>query len=154
MGVSGCGKSTIGKALADGLGIPFYDGDDYHPESNIKKMASGKPLNDEDRQPWLETIHIKASESLQTHGCVIACSALKEAYRSTLSNSISTNVTWVYLKGEFDTILQRMQDRDHFMPPHLLESQFDTLEEPSDAIIIDISEAPECIIKRISILSN
>ena len=149
MGVSGCGKSTVGTLLAERLKIPFYDGDDYHPEPNIEKMSSGTPLNDEDRLPWLLRINEVAIQSLENNGCVFACSALKEDYRDILSSTIADQCQFVFLQGSFDLILQRMQDRNHFMPPDLLQSQFDTLEEPSDALTIDIQVSPDKIIEAI-----
>ena len=146
-GVSGSGKTTIGKKLAESINIPFYDADDYHPKSNTDKMSSGQPLNDDDRQPWLEAINTVATESLDQHGCVFACSALKEMYRRTLSQHIADSTTWIYLKGDYNTILARMQAREHFMPPKLLQSQFDTLEEPKDAITLDITDTIDEMVK-------
>ncbi len=150
MGVSGCGKSTIGKLLAQELNIPFFDGDDYHPESNIKKMSNGQALNDTDRQGWLKTLNDLAKKQLIKSGCVIACSSLKQKYRDTLSNDISNQTRWVYLAGSEEQIFNRLQKRsNHFMPAKLLQSQFDTLEEPKNAIQIDIKLSPKDIIKNI-----
>lgn len=150
MGVSGCGKSTVGKLLAQELDIPFFDGDDFHPEANIKKMSNGQPLNDDDRQGWLETLNDLAKQQLTKNSCVIVCSALKQKYRDTLSLHIKTETKWVYLSGSFDQIFERLNSRDnHFMPPELLKSQFDTLEEPKDALRVDIGLTPENIIKTI-----
>lgn len=150
MGVSGCGKSTIGNLLAQELDVPFFDGDDYHPESNIKKMSSGQSLNDNDRQGWLETLNTLAKKQLEKNSSVIVCSALKQKYRNILSNTIEKNTLWVYLDGTFNQIFERVNSRaDHFMPPDLLKSQFDTLEVPADAIQIDVSLTPENIIKKI-----
>ncbi|WP_272023792.1 NADP-dependent phosphogluconate dehydrogenase [Olleya namhaensis] len=150
MGVSGCGKSTVGKLLAQELDIPFFDGDDFHPEANIKKMSNGQPLNDDDRQGWLETLNDLAKQQLTKNSCVIVCSALKQKYRDTLSLHIKTETKWVYLSGSFDQIFERLNSRDnHFMPSELLKSQFDTLEEPTDALKIDIGLTPENIIKTI-----
>jgi len=150
MGVSGCGKSTIGKLLAQELDIPFFDGDDFHPEANIKKMSNGQPLNDDDRQGWLETLNNLAKKQLTKNSCVIVCSALKQKYRDTLSLNIKTETKWVYLSGSFDQIFERLNSRDnHFMPSELLKSQFDTLEEPKDALRVDIGLTPENIIKTI-----
>lgn len=150
MGVSGCGKSTIGKLLAQELDIPFFDGDDFHPKANIKKMSSGQPLNDDDRQGWLEALNKQAKKQIAKNSCVIVCSALKEKYRETLSVSINQEIKWVYLSGSFNQIYNRVNKRpDHFMPSDLLQSQFDALEEPKDALKIDISLSPEEIIKKI-----
>ena len=147
MGVSGSGKSTFGKLWAAERGIPFVDGDDFHPEANIQKMASGQALNDQDRQGWLEAIHQYVLPFARTSGIVVACSALKNQYRTLLSRGLERQVVWVYLHGSFELILQRMQDRsEHFMPAALLQSQFDTLEIPKDAIILDIRESPTLLI--------
>ena len=148
MGVSGSGKSTIGKMLANELNCPFYDGDDLHPESNIAKMQSGEPLDDEDREPWLTNLSMLASEHVKCNSVVIVCSALKEKYRQLLQRGIVENCEWVYLKGNIEIILKRMQKRDgHFMPASLLESQFSTLEEPDYGIHVEIDNSPKDIIK-------
>lgn len=149
MGVSGCGKSTIGKLLAAELECPFYDGDDFHPQSNIDKMAGGAALTDEDRWPWLQTINEVATKEIVNTGAVIACSALKETYRTVLSRNIKEETEWVYLEGSFEQIYDRMKQRDHFMPPALLQSQFDTLEAPTDAISINIGNTPQDILLKI-----
>lgn len=146
MGVSSCGKSTIGKLLAQKFEIPFFDGDDYHPKVNVEKMATGNPLNDDDRRGWLERLNTLAHENIN-QGAVIACSALKESYRTILKKNISEQTEFVYLEGTYDEILKRMQAREnHFMPAGLLKSQFDTLEIPSDAIAVSISKTPKEII--------
>ena len=150
MGVSGCGKSTIGKLLAQDLNMAFFDGDDFHPEANITKMSSGQSLNDDDRQGWLETLNNLAKTQLINTSCVIVCSALKQKYRDILSSDIQNETKWVHLAGSFDQIFERVNSRaDHFMPSELLKSQFDILEEPKNAIEIDISLTPEQIIKKI-----
>ena len=150
MGVSGSGKSAIGDLLSDSLKIPFFDGDDFHPESNITKMSKGQPLNDEDRQSWLEALNNLALTQQNTSGCIIACSALKQKYRDILSKDIVTETVWVHLSGSFDLILNRLNSRkSHFMPPDLLKSQFDILEDPKDAIQIDVSLSTEEIIEII-----
>lgn len=151
IGVSGCGKSTVGKLLADRLEFPFFDGDDYHPQSNKDKMASGTPLTDEDRMPWLDTL--AQLVSIEKPPCVIACSALKKSYRDRLKTS---SVQFIFLKGDQPTLLSRLQNRsnttDHFMPASLLESQLATLESPeqeSQVISIDITHPTETIVDLI-----
>ena len=149
MGVSGSGKSTIGELLGQRLGIPYYDGDDLHPEANRTKMTSGHSLDDHDRQAWLEAIHTLAVICAGERGAVIACSALKQQYRARLSAGIE-QVEWVFLKGDYDTLHQRMRMRqDHFMPVTLLRSQLDTLEPPTDALVIDILHPPSTIVQTI-----
>ncbi len=150
MGVSGCGKSTIGRMLSDRTGIPFFAADDFHPPANVEKMASGQPLNDTDRQPWLDILADLLAEKEQDGGAILACSALKESYRRTLGTKLTEPPRWVYLKGSQEVILARMQARKgHFMPPELLRSQFDVLEEPTEALHISIEESPEAIISAI-----
>ncbi len=149
MGVSGSGKSTIGHLLSEQLGIPFADGDDFHPKENVEKMRQGHALDDTDRQGWLEAIQQFALQAQTKQGAIITCSALKEKYRALLSKDIE-KVYWVYLKGSFEQISQRLQRRsDHFMPASLLQSQFDTLEVPNKAIIVDIDQAPGEMIHKI-----
>ncbi len=140
MGVSGSGKSAVGRALAQKLGWDFYDADDYHPAANIEKMASGIPLIDEDRLPWLDTLHAIISKSLQENRPgVLACSSLKGSYRTRLMDG-NQGVQLVYLKGSFELIRSRMSARtEHYMQPTLLQSQFDILEEPNDALVMDIT---------------
>jgi gluconokinase len=145
MGVSGSGKSTIGQLLSQKLGWPFYDGDDFHPPENIEKMRHGIPLTDSDRQPWLAALRDIME---QNQDVIIACSSLKETYRDYLQDG-HPDLIWIYLKGSYEEILQRMQHRQHFMKPEMLRSQFTTLEEPQNAVIIDISLPPERIIDRI-----
>jgi carbohydrate kinase (thermoresistant glucokinase family) len=141
MGVAGSGKSTVGRLLAEKLGIPFFDGDDYHPDQNIRKMESGIPLEDEDRFEWLNTLNELATKA---SSAVVACSALKEAYRRLLQKGIEDRSVFIFLKGNYETILQRMNERqDHFMPPELLQSQFDTLEVPDNGIQVDATLTPQ-----------
>lgn len=150
MGVSGCGKTTIGKMLAEKLSCTFYDGDDYHPESNIKKMAGGQPLNDSDRLPWLKKLNSILSECNESgRDAVLACSALKKAYRNIISKEID-GLEFVFLKGDFDLINERMQKRkDHYMKADMLRSQFETLEEPDNVIVMDIQDLPSNIVTNI-----
>ena len=140
MGVSGSGKSTVGRALAAELNWPFLDADTLHPPANVAKMASGIPLTDADRWPWFDRIVAEMRRyAAAGKNVVIACSALKEAYRDRLASSGSLRV--VYLKGDAETIAPRLAGRrGHFMPPSLLTSQFATLEEPDNAIVVDIKQ--------------
>ena len=148
MGVSGCGKSTIGAMLAERLGWPFYDGDDFHPAANIAKMAAGVPLNDTDRADWLTALGdmIDKRNTAGAEG-VLACSALKESYRGMLRRG---SVQFVYLKGNYETILRRMEMRGpHFMKPDMLQSQFAALEEPAEAVTLDVDQSPTEIVQKI-----
>ena len=150
MGVSGAGKSSVGKALSKSLNLPFYDGDDYHPQANIDKMRQGIPLEDSDRWAWLENLNLLAKGALKKEGAVMVCSALKEVYRQELSKDLSTACEWIYLKGSYELILERIQARaGHFMPPELLQSQFNTLEAPKNVIEIDVSASITEIIEKL-----
>lgn len=150
MGVSGSGKTTVGKMLGERLKLPFFDADDFHPKENIQKMSEGKPLNDDDRKGWLQAIHNKATEVLkQGEGAVITCSALKEVYRKAISEGIENSVEWIFLDGSYELIKKRMEARAHFMPSELLKSQFDTLEKPEYGIHISIEKTPEEIVEEI-----
>jgi gluconokinase len=159
MGVSGSGKSTIAAMLAHRLHWLYEDGDWFHPKKNIEKMHHGEPLNDEDRQPWLHAIAdwIDATRKSGNHG-VVACSALKRAYRDILIGD-RTDVRLIYLKGDQDLIARRVAARaDHFMPPKLLDSQFASLDEPkADERPITVSIVPhpreivETIVEKLNI---
>jgi carbohydrate kinase (thermoresistant glucokinase family) len=148
MGVSGSGKSTIAQLLSAELGLDFVEGDDYHPTSNIEKMSRGTPLTDLDRWPWLEALN-QVAVRYQNKGCVMTCSALKKRYRQVLGQGIAIKTHWLYLKGDYDLIYERMQKREHFMDAMMLRSQFDALEEPEEAIVVDISESSELIVQKI-----
>jgi gluconokinase len=149
MGVAGSGKSTIGQQLADRLGWPFYDGDDFHPAANIEKMRAGIPLTDEDRSGWLSALADLIAEQLRhNQSAVITCSALKQAYRARLS--VDDRVRFVYLRGNYALIEARLRERTgHYMPPDLLASQFAALEEPQGVLTIDINQLPEQIVAEI-----
>ncbi len=146
MGVSGSGKTTVGRILAADLGWRFADADDYHPAANVAKMHAGIPLDDEDRRPWLQALD-RLIDDAQERGedLVLACSALKHSYQDYLKEG-EPDVHYVYLEGSEDLIRRRLAERKgHFMNPGLLHSQFETLEPPSDAIRVDISPPPEAI---------
>lgn len=149
MGVSGSGKSTIGKLLAEKLRIPFFDGDNFHLEANIKKMKAGHPLNDDDRQGWLERINEVGLANIE-RGAVVVCSSLKRKYRTILSQNLENKHQYVYLEGSFDLINKRLSERkNHYMPAGLLQSQFDILETPSDAITVSIDQSRNDIVNAI-----
>ncbi|AFY58430.1 gluconate kinase, SKI family [Rivularia sp. PCC 7116] len=150
MGVSGSGKTTIGKTLAESLGWKFRDADDFHPQENIDKMRNGVALNDADRLPWLQKMLDVIKQCLsETTNIVITCSALKESYRQMLLVN-HESVKLVYLKGSFELIQQRLKERkNHFMNEQLLKSQFDILEEPLDSLTVDISQPLEVIVREI-----
>ena len=150
MGVAGSGKTTVGTLLAQRLGWNFFDADGFHPAENVAKMASGIPLSDADRLPWLAALHELISASLRTdRPAVLACSALKESYRRQLLEG-NPGVLVVYLKGSYELIWSRMADRkDHFMKPQMLKSQFESLEEPAGALVVDISKPVEELVEEI-----
>ena len=149
MGVSGSGKTTIGKLLAETLNWEFSDADNFHPATNIEKMRLGISLNDADRKLWLEDLQAAIKNWLQENkNVVLACSALKTTYRQMLM--IDSCIQLVYLKGSFDVIENRLKARqNHFMTEKLLKSQFHDLEEPDNCICVDVSELPEVIVKKI-----
>lgn len=149
MGVSGSGKTTVGGLLAGRMGCGFSDADDFHPAANVEKMRVGIPLTDDDRWPWLKALR-QAIEDWEAAGesRVIACSALKAAYRNLLAPR--DDVVFVFLKGSSETIASRLKARKgHYMNPDLLASQFATLEEPAGAIVIDIAPPPAAIVDDI-----
>lgn len=153
MGVSGCGKTTVGKLLASRLEVPFFDADDFHPPANIQKMSLGNPLNDDDRTPWLENLSQLITEWNSRGGAVLACSALKKKYRNQLRNTGDqgdNDIITIYLKGSKELIYKRLMSRsDHYMPPELLDSQFYDLEEPEGSITVSIDQKPESILREI-----
>lgn len=153
MGVSGSGKTTIGSQLADQLGWPFFDADDFHPPENIAKMSSGIALTDRDRQPWLQALADRTANLIASNkSAVLACSALKSAYRDQLKNAAGLNtdqVRFVYLKVSPSIAHQRLRNREgHFMPEELISSQFEALEEPDDAIIINAELSPDEVVAQ------
>ena len=150
MGVAGAGKTTIGQLLAQRLGWTFHDADDFHPPANVAKMRAGIPLTDEDRVPWLAQLNeLAKSANNAGHRIIIGCSALKARYREQLAAGVE-GMRFVYLQGSQDLIARRMAARrGHFMPPGLLDSQFAALEEPTDAIVVSIEQAPEAIVEEI-----
>ncbi|HWZ69975.1 MAG TPA: gluconokinase [Casimicrobiaceae bacterium] len=154
MGVCGCGKTSVGQALANQLGWPFFDADDFHPPANVAKMAKGVALTDEDRGPWLDRLAAEMrAVAREGNHAVLACSALKESYRRRIAQGLESawaegeggsELRIVYLKGDAKTIEPRLAQRSgHYMPPSLLASQFAVLEEPDDAMVIDIRQTTE-----------
>lgn len=154
MGVSGCGKSTVGSLMGEQLNMSFHDGDDLHPAANKAKMAAGIPLDDDDRKPWLEEIG-RTFRTQAEHGApaIIACSALKRSYRDLLRSHVP-DVVFVHLNGDRSTLLERMAARDHeFMPISLLDSQLNTLEplgQDENHLLADITLNPAALVENIS----
>ena len=150
MGVAGCGKTTIGRLLAQKLGWRFDDADDFHPAANVAKMSAGQPLNDEDRAPWLNAIGDHITDCLaRDEGAVVTCSALKKAYRDVIVVD-PTRVKLVHLAGSRELLWERISSREeHFMKPAMLDSQLATLEIPEDALTVDIAPEPEAIVASI-----
>ena len=150
MGVSGSGKTTIGELLAQRLGWPYLDADDFHPPANVEKMRSGNPLTDADRWPWLDRMNGMLRErAVAGQSVVLGCSALRQVYRDRLGSGLA-DVRWVHLQGSYELIQARLQGRQHrYMPASLLQSQFTTLETPQDALAVDIGGTPDQIIGRI-----
>ncbi len=149
MGPEGVGKTTVGTLLARELGWQFVDADDFHPPANIEKMARGIPLTDTDRAPWLAALHDAIMHwDAERRNVVLACSALERAFRERLAQN--ADVKFVYLKGSYELIAQRIRTReDHFAHEDLLASQFAILEEPQDAITVDASRTPEEIAEEV-----
>ncbi|OLP55754.1 gluconokinase [Rhizobium rhizosphaerae] len=152
MGVSGCGKSSVGAGLSARSGLPFMEGDRLHPKANVDKMAAGTPLTDEDRWPWLDRIGAEIHKAQRDGAAVIvACSALKLSYRDRLRAAAGGSLAFVYLEGSFELLKQRMAARTgHFMPVSLLESQLQTLESPTGepgVVTVNIDAALDAIIE-------
>ena len=149
MGVAGSGKTTVGTMLAEAMKCPFLEGDSLHSKENIDKMSDGIPLTDADRAPWLAAIRMRILERFERGlDLVVACSALKQQYRKVLGKDVP--ITWVYLKGSPALIRARLRHRpNHFMKADMLASQFDVLEEPADALVVDVSAPPIAIVEHI-----
>jgi gluconokinase len=150
MGVTGVGKTTVGQLLAAKTGWPLYDADAYHSPANVEKMHAGIPLTDDDRWPWLDRLNalLREAES-QGESAILACSALKQRYRERLEQGLQSP-RWVYLKGDIELIRSRLQQRKgHYMNPALLQSQFDALEPPGEALIVDVGDDPAAIAQRV-----
>ena len=150
-GVSGSGKTTIGRLLAEKLGWRFSDADEFHSATNRHKLTSGVPLSDEDRRPWLEQLRSAIGTWVgENRSTVLACSALKSSFRRHLVHGLEDRVRFVYLTGSLDLIERRLAGRnDHFMHRDLLASQFEILEEPDEALVVDIDESPDRIVGHI-----
>jgi gluconokinase len=150
MGVAGSGKTAVGRLLAADLGWRYVDADDYHPAANVDKMRSGTPLNDSDRWPWLDRINMLLREQhVSGANTVLGCSALKAAYRLRIGAGLD-DVRWVHLKGDFELIESRLKQRQgHYMPASLLRSQFETLEQPRSAFVVDVTPEPAQIARQI-----
>tara|TARA_S200000501_G_C20790010_1_gene729073 strand:+ start:490 stop:960 length:471 start_codon:yes stop_codon:yes gene_type:complete len=154
MGVSGSGKSTLGNALGKAFSIPFIEGDDFHPQSNINKMKQGIPLKDEDRRPWLVSLSEELN-SHKSHSAVLSCSALKISHRELLSSLIlNKTIFWIYLKCSFKKLEKRIKGRSHFMPISLLKSQLDTLEEPKGVLCLKDALSLKEMIEQVKIKIN
>ena len=151
MGVAGSGKTTVGALLAEALSCPFLDGDSLHPGANVEKMTRGTPLTTTDRAPWLEAIHARLLDACSRgQSLVAACSALQQSSRTILARGVP--ISWVYLTGSLDLIRARLQQRTgHFMKEDMLASQVAALEEPSDAIVADISQSPRALVEQVLI---
>ena len=152
MGVSGAGKTTVGTRLAEALGWDFADADDFHPEANVRTMERGEPLTDADREPWLRALRDFIADRLAAgEPAVVTCSALKASYRNTLLEGLD-DADLVYLRGSYELVRRRLKARtDHFFDTELLESQFETLEEPGpdEALIVDIDAPPDALVRTI-----
>jgi gluconokinase len=151
MGVSGTGKTTVGKLLAADLGWDFVEGDEYHPPANVEKMSAGIPLTDDDRRPWLQALRRRIEQACRGgENLILACSALKHEYRRHLERDDLECVEYVFLHGSKELLQSRLEGREgHFMPPHLLDSQLETLEVPHGTLQVDVAPPPEAIAAEI-----
>lgn len=151
MGVSGCGKSTVGRRLADRLGAVFLEADEFHPPANVAKMRDGVPLTDEDRWPWLDALAAAIDAAAADGDVVVACSALRRTYRERLLGRHRDGARIVHLHGSPELIAERLRARTgHYMPPSLLPTQIATLEAPDDALVVDIAQPPEDLVEGIA----
>ncbi|AMJ64168.1 gluconokinase [Hymenobacter sp. PAMC 26628] len=149
MGVSGSGKTTVGQLLAARLGLPFYDGDDFHPAANVAKMAAGYPLTDEDRAGWLATLAANLGQWRAAGGAVLACSALKEAYRQTLQAGAGAPLSWVFLDTDVEVLRARLAARQgHYMKADMLDSQLATLEKPTYGLRLTDDAPPATLVDQ------
>jgi gluconokinase len=150
MGVSGCGKTTVGAMLAGACGWDFLDADDFHPPANVEKMRRGEALDDEDRRPWLDALAtLLADKAAQGKGVVLACSALKQAYRDRLSARCAA-LRFAFLDGDKSLIRSRLLARQgHYMNPALLDSQFAILERPADAVVLNVAQEPAELVRQL-----
>lgn len=153
MGVSGCGKTTVGQALAHRHGFTFVDADDHHPDANVAKMKRGEPLTDMDRRPWLDALNALLRRARERgEPTVLACSALRQAYRERVAQDLPRDaLRWVFLQASEQTIQQRLHARrGHFMPAALMRSQFDTLEPPAaEAVVIDADQPTDVVVAAV-----
>ncbi|MEM5518126.1 gluconokinase, GntK/IdnK-type [Henriciella sp. AS95] len=148
MGVSACGKSTVASRVAADLGWPFIEGDNHHPASNVAKMQSGQPLTDDDRTAWLDSILAEIART-DGPGLVLACSALTPYVQSTLRKADAASIRWIWLDLTQEEALQRMSQRDHFMPPALMASQFEALSPPDEAERFHATDPVESLVENI-----
>lgn len=158
MGVTGCGKTTVGQLLAEELGWEFYDADNFHPTENVEKMRRGQSLDDNDRVPWLESLNrVLRKSSNQKQSAVLACSALKKTYRDIISSDLN-QICFVFLNGDYELINKRLATRTgHYMNPELLQSQYDTLETPGleeNFICVNIGGSPQSIVDEVKSLMD
>jgi carbohydrate kinase (thermoresistant glucokinase family) len=150
MGVSGCGKTTLGRLVAGALQLPFYDADDFHPAANVEKMRGGTPLTDEDRHGWLAALATGLTSWEAAGGAVLACSALKEQHRAVLQAAVPVPIRWVVLEGDKQLIAARLQTRPgHYMGAELLNSQFATFEKPAYGLHLSIALPPEGLLPQV-----
>ena len=155
MGVSGAGKTTLGKILQKDLGLPFYDGDDFHSKENIIKMKKGKSLNDLDRKIWLQNLSKNLRIWGREDGAILACSALKESYRQILISKLNRKINWIILYGKYEIIINRVRKRkNHYFKAELLNSQYSQLELPNYGLHYNVEKPIKNIAKKIVLRFN